>query len=176
MRLGAVLAGGRAVRFGSDKALAELGGTTLLARAVAAFEPWCDRVIVIGRDDAPAHTIPDWPAPGMGPLAGIAAALRFARAEGFGTVLTAGVDSVGLPADLPLLLDPAPAYLASQPVIGAWPASAAEAACAMLSGEGRHSMFAFAERIAARAVHLSRDPANINTPADLAAASAENDV
>ena len=36
MILGVVLAGGKSTRFGSDKALAELGGRTLLARAVDA--------------------------------------------------------------------------------------------------------------------------------------------
>ncbi|MGH6786529.1 MAG: NTP transferase domain-containing protein, partial [Novosphingobium sp.] len=76
MILGAVLAGGQATRFGSDKALAELDGHTLLARAVALLSGWCEHVVVVGRATAPAPTLPDWPRPGMGPLAGIAAALH----------------------------------------------------------------------------------------------------
>lgn len=170
MILGAVLAGGRATRFGGDKALAELGGQTLLARAVEALAGWCDHVVVVGRKTAPAPTLPDWPSARMGPLGGIAAALRFAEDAGYAEVLTCGVDSVGLPADLPTLLAPAPAYLADQPVIGLWPASAAEAIAAILESDGRHSMLAFAEAIGARAVTVVRGPANINTPADLAAA------
>ena len=170
MILGAVLAGGRAARFGSDKALAELGGKTLLARAVEPLAGWCDHVVVVGRETAPAPTLPDWPEAGMGPLGGIAAALRFAEDAGYGEVLTCGVDSVGLPENLPALLAPAPAYLADQPVIGLWPASAANAVTAILEGDGRHSMLAFAEAIRARAVTLDQRPANINTPADLAAA------
>lgn len=170
MILGAVLAGGQATRFGSDKALAVLGGHTLIAHAVDALSGWCEHVVVVGRETAPAPTLPDWPRAGMGPLAGIAAALHHARDEGYATVLTCGVDSVGLPEDLPGLLGSAPAYLADQPVIGVWPASAAELIEAILTGEGRHSMQRFAEEIGARAVQSSARPANINTPADLAAA------
>ena len=173
MILGAVLAGGRATRFGSDKALAELGGRTLLSRAVDALGGWCDHVVVVGRETAPAPTLPDWPGGGMGPLGGIAAALRFAEDAGYAEVLTCGVDSVGLPAGLPSLLAPAPAYLADQPVIGLWPASAAGAVSAILESDGRHSMLAFAEAIGARAVTIERGPANINTLADLAAAERE---
>ncbi len=167
MILGAVLAGGQSSRFGSDKALAEFGGHTLIARAVDALSGWCEYVVVVGRELAPAPTLPDWPRPGMGPLAGIAAALHLARDEGYEAVLSCGVDSVGLPEGLPELLAPAPAYLADQPVIGLWPATALEAIEAILTGTGKHSMLAFAEAIGARAVKPSAKPANINIPADL---------
>jgi molybdenum cofactor guanylyltransferase len=168
MILGCVLAGGQSTRFGSDKALAELDGHSLLARAVDLLAGWCDHVVVVGRETAPAPTLPDWPRPGMGPLAGIAAALHHAADEGYDAVLTVGVDSPGLPEDLPERLAPAPAYVAGQPVIGLWPTSAAAAIETILEGQGRHSMRAFAEAIGARAVTLAADPANINTPADLA--------
>jgi molybdopterin-guanine dinucleotide biosynthesis protein A len=168
MILGAVLAGGKSSRFGSDKALAELDGHTLIARAVDALSGWCEYVVVVGRELAPAPTLPDWPRPGMGPLAGIAAALHLARDDGYQAVLTCGVDSAVLPPNLPHLLAPAPAYLADQPVIGLWPVSALEAIEAILTGEGRHSMRQFAEAISARAVISEAIAANINTPADLA--------
>ena len=170
MILGAVLAGGKSSRFGSDKALAEVAGHTLIAQAVDALSGWCDHVIVVGRETAPAPTLPDWPAAGMGPLGGIAAALRFAQDAGYEQVLTCGVDSLGLPEDLPALLAPTPAYLADQPVIGLWPANAATTVSAILESDSRHSMLAFAEAIGARAVKSDHKPANINTPADLAAA------
>lgn len=169
MILGCVLAGGRSTRFGSDKALAELDGHTLLARAVDTLAGWCEHVVVAGRETAPAPTLPDWPRPGMGPLGGIAAALHHARDEGYSAVLTCGVDSTGLPEDLVTRLSPAPAYVAEQPVIGLWPATALEAIEAVLTGDGKHSMFHFAEVIGARAVKLPSAVANINTPADLAA-------
>lgn len=170
MILGAVLAGGQSRRFGSDKALAELHGHSLLALAVDTLSGWCEKVVVVGRAEAPAQTLPDWPRAGMGPLGGIAAALRLARQEEFETVLTIGVDSLGLPDDLPSLLAPAPAYVEDQPVIALWPATADRAVMAILESEGRHSLLALAERVGARAVRLPRRSVNINSPADLAAA------
>ncbi len=168
MILGAVLAGGQATRFGSDKALAAAAGETLLDRAVAQLAVQCDAVVVAGREAAPVPVLADRPRPGMGPLGGIAAALHHASDNGFDAVLTSGVDSPGLPADLAARLAPPPAYLAAQPVVGLWPASAAGTVDAILAGEGRHSLRAFAEALGARAVTLPSDPANINTPADLA--------
>jgi len=169
MILGAVLAGGQSARFGSDKALAEYRGHTLIAHAVDTLSGWCEHVIVCGRETAPAPTLPDWPRAGMGPLGGIAAALHHARDEDYEFVLTCGVDSVALPEDLPDLLRPAPAFLGSQPVIGLWPVSAVEAIENILHGTGSHSLRRFAETIGAREVHSPVDPANINTQADLAA-------
>lgn len=170
MILGCVLAGGLSTRFGSDKALAELSGSSLLARAVDTLSQWCDHVVVAGREVAPAPTVPDWPRAGMGPLGGIAAALHLARDAGYDIVLTCGVDAPGLPENLPDLLSPAPACLATQPVIGLWPASASGVLDAILEAEGRHSMLQFAQAIGARLVQIDREPANINTPTDLATA------
>ena len=170
MILGVVLAGGQATRFGSDKALAELGGHTLLARAYDALTGYCELVVIAGRERGPGHCIPDWPQSGMGPLAGIAAGLHLAEDEGYESVLTCGVDSVDLPENLLELLSPAPAYIAGQPVIGHWPTGAVREIERILEGPGRHSMLAFAETINARAVKCAAEPANINTPADLTAA------
>jgi len=168
--LGVVLAGGKSSRFGSDKALAEVGGRTLIARAVDQLAGLCEDVVVAGRAEAPTRTIPDWPGPDHGPLGGIAAALNLAADMDFEVVLSSGVDSLGLPDDLLERLRPAPAYIEQQPVVGLWPASAAATLKILLEGDGRHSMLAFAEAIGARAVKLDTKPANINTPADLAAA------
>ncbi len=165
--LGVVLAGGQSTRFGSDKALASLHGQTLLERAVAALAQWCGKVVIAGRTDGPAHCIPDWPRPGMGPLGGIAAGLDHAETNGFASILTCGVDSARLPDDLLDQLTPPSAYLASQPVIGHWSLDTASAVRAILQSEGRHSMLAFATRVNARAVTAASTPANINTPADL---------
>jgi molybdopterin-guanine dinucleotide biosynthesis protein A len=177
MILGVVLAGGNSTRFGSDKALAELGGRTLLARAFDTLTGYCELVVIAGRERGPGHRcIPDWPQPGMGPLGGIAAALRLARDEGYDSVLSCGVDSVYLPDDLPDLLSPGPAYVESQPVVGHWPAGTVTAIESLLLAEGRHSMLAFAEAIGARPVKIGAKPANINTPADLTAAETNHGI
>ena len=171
MILGAVLAGGQSSRFGSDKALAEIEGQTLLARAVDTLAGWCDHVVVVGRAAAPAPTLPDWPRPGMGPLAGLAGALRLAADEGYATVLTCGVDSPGLADDLPDVLGMAPACVRSQPIVGVWPIESLPALEALLHDEPPHAVYRFAETIGARLVDVARQPANINTPADLASFS-----
>ena len=169
MILGAVLAGGMSTRFGSDKALARLDGRTLLERAVETLGQFCAKVVIVGRTEGPAPCVADSPRPGMGPLGGVAGALNFARDHDFASVLTVPVDAVGLPADLVSLLSPASAYLEKQPVIGHWNTDVASIAERILQSEGRHSMIAFAEAANARGVHCASTPANINTPADLAA-------
>src|SRR5215218_5361044 len=137
MILGVVLAGGQSSRFGSDKAMAELGGQTLLARAFDTLTGFCELVVIAGRERGPGHCIPDWPHPDMGPLAGIAAGLHLARDEGYDGVLTCGVDSVGLPENLLEQLSPGPAYLESQPVVGFWPTGTLPALEALLLSEAK---------------------------------------
>ncbi|WP_353227706.1 molybdenum cofactor guanylyltransferase [Novosphingobium sp.] len=170
--LGVVLAGGQSRRFGSDKALALIGGRTLLDRAVATLERQCDAVVVAGRDDAPVAVVADRPQAGMGPLGGLNAALHHAAANGFDAVLSIPVDGMDLPDDLIGELSPGPAHCDSAPVIGLWPVGAGPALDALMAtAEPRaRSMRAFACAIGARAVPLSRQPFNINTPADRAAA------
>lgn len=169
MRLGAVLAGGRSSRFGSDKAEALLAGRRLVDHAATALARQCDAVVVIGRIDSAQPSAPDWPRPDCGPLGGLAGALRHARDLGFTEVLSASVDAVGLPADLAARLAPAPAYVAQQPVIGLWPVAALDALEDILLGTGKHSVIRFADAIGARAVACDAPPANINRPEDLAA-------
>jgi molybdopterin-guanine dinucleotide biosynthesis protein A len=47
---GAVLPGGRSSRFGADKAMALLGGKTLLDHAVLALAGQCDAMVTVGVD------------------------------------------------------------------------------------------------------------------------------
>jgi len=160
--LGAVLAGGRSSRFGSDKALAMLDGRSLLEHALAALRLHCDAVIVVGRGE-----VADWPRADMGPLGGIAGALIHAADHGFDQLLTAPVDCVRLPGDLRALLEPAPAFLETQPVIGLWPVAALRDLRAMLEDAGDLAVKAFARRIGARAVQSDFVPPNVNSIADL---------
>jgi molybdopterin-guanine dinucleotide biosynthesis protein A len=82
---GVVLAGGQSRRMGRDKALLELSGETLLARAVRLLSAVTTELLVVGRrdlDDAPpgVRIVPD-EQPGLGPLGGIATALRTMRTQ-----------------------------------------------------------------------------------------------
>jgi len=165
--LGAVLAGGRSSRFGSDKAVALLAGQSLLDHAVAALRPHVDAVVVVGRAVEGQPMIADWPALDLGPMGGIAGALRHAEGEGFDQLLAISVDCVRLPADLRALLEPAPAYLASQPVISLWPVSTRGAFERQLTEDGDRSVRRFGNNIGARAVASDFVPPNINSIADL---------
>lgn len=79
---GAVLAGGRARRFGADKALARVADRTLLERVLASLASAHERMVV-GREDAlvpGVRPVADL-RPGLGPLAGLHAALSAGRTE-----------------------------------------------------------------------------------------------
>lgn len=170
--LGVILAGGQSRRFGSDKAQAMLGGRTLLDHAISAIRPHCDAFAIVGRPSFIALALDDWPEPGLGPLGGIAAALRYAAEHSFAQVISIPVDCVSLPLDIRGLLEPAPSYIATQPVIGCWPTVAAQEIENMLGDGGNRAVRAFAERIGARAVSLEFDFVNINRASDLELLSA----
>ncbi|WP_033922162.1 molybdenum cofactor guanylyltransferase [Sphingomonas sp. 37zxx] len=162
--LGAILAGGLSRRFGSDKAQALLDGTPLIDRVIAALTPQVDAVILCGR----APGLADRPPGGLGPLAGLNAALHHAQALGFDAVLSVPCDAPYLPGDLRLILGEGPAFIADQPVIGLWPASLAARLDLHLSTDGDRSLRGWA-RIAGAAARSAPPIANINTAADLAA-------
>lgn len=165
--LGAILAGGKSSRFGSDKALAMLNGLPLIDHVASLLATHCDGIAVVGRELDRYKWIEDRPAPGMGPLAGLAGALAYAADAGFEFVLSTGVDTLRIPADLRMKLEPAPAYVVNQPIIGLWPVSALALLDRLLKSNERHSMLHFIELLGARGVGFDNPPANINTPADL---------
>lgn len=168
MILGAVLAGGGARRFGSDKALAVWQGRTLLDHAIAALESHADAVVVCGRDEAPRRCLADRPLPGLGPLGGLNAALDHAADHGFAKVITCGCDTPALSDDLLARLSaaPEPCYVAELPIIGSWPAILAPALDEWLARSPDRSLKGWAR--AASATSISAPGlANINTPADL---------
>ena len=78
---GLLLAGGRSSRFGSDKALVEVDGTTLLHRGAACLRAVCDGPVVVASGDGASRPgvgdrqVADRMA-GAGPLSAIAAGLR----------------------------------------------------------------------------------------------------
>jgi molybdopterin-guanine dinucleotide biosynthesis protein A len=165
--LGAILAGGQARRFGSDKAQALYEGARLIDRVAAALAAQCEGVVVCGREEAGFACLIDWPEPGLGPLGGLAAALRYAEERGFAHVLSAGVDVPDLPFDLAATLaGEGAAIVESQPVVGLWPASAAPLLEGFMAGGGR-SLYRFADHVGARRVELAAPLMNVNRPEDL---------
>lgn len=168
--LGAVLAGGRSSRFGSDKAMALWRGKPLLEHVIDAVRPMVDDMVLCGRSHGGIEGIPDRPGPGMGPLGGLNAALHHARKHGFHAVLIAGCDTPLLPAALleGLRASREPTYVAALPVIGWWPASLAAALDAFLAKERKHAIRAWAELVGAEPVDWP-GLANVNEPADLEA-------
>lgn len=167
--LGAVLAGGQATRFGSDKALAMLDGTTLLDHALASLRPYCAEIVVVGRATAPVSCIPDLPVSGLGPLGGIAGALGHAADHGLEAVLTTACDTPFLPDDLIAeLVAHAPAYAAEAPTVGLWPVRLARPLLSHLIAGGPRAIRRWADAAGAKAVMPGVVLANVNTPDELA--------
>lgn len=85
---GIVLAGGRSTRFGGDKLVADVAGRPLLHLAIGALARVVDEIVVVVGPNAPEPPLPAGlhvpvviahdAAPGLGPLAGLAAGLAVA--------------------------------------------------------------------------------------------------
>ena len=175
--MGAVLTGGRSSRFGSDKGAALLDGVMLADHAAAAIAPFVGAVVRIGGADG----IADVPAPGLGPLGGIAAALDHAARHGFDSVVTIGCDMPRVPGALiEALLRRAPAYCVGSPVLGHWPVSAFDPLRDLLrvprlasrdskGGKTGPSIRSWAQAVGAIPIDSPQPIANVNTPADLLA-------
>ena len=165
--LGAVLAGGQSRRFGSDKALAMLGGKALIEHAIAALSTQTEAVIVCGREWT--DWVPDRPAPHLGPLGGINAALHCAVERGFDAVLTVPCDAPVLPGDLAARLAEGgvPAFVEDMPVIGFWPVALAAALDVRLSQSTDRSVRGWARQVGARPHVLDKSIPNVNSLADL---------
>lgn len=118
---GLLLAGGTSRRFGTDKALAEVDGTSLLARAEQCLRTACDGPVLVASGDGAARPgvgdrqVADRVA-GAGPLSAIAAGLVELHGE-VERVAVLAVDHLAPSADLLRLL-------AEQP--GRWACALAE--------------------------------------------------
>jgi len=164
--LGAVLAGGRSSRFGSDKASALWGEQALADHAAGVLAGHVDAVVRVGGENG----LSDLPRPGLGPLGGIAAALVHAAANGFDSVLTIGCDMPRLPDGLiEALLRRPPAFCSDAPILGHWPASLAEPLVSSLGEREDRSVRRWAQGAGALPVPSPAPIPNINTPADLMA-------
>lgn len=193
MIAGLLLAGGRSSRFGSEKALAGLGGVSLLEHGLATLQAGCGLVAIsadpasgaaaLARDRGLA-VLEDPPGLAKGPLAGVLAGLRWAAAQGADRLATAPCDTPFLPADLVVRLDAAlgqddgaAAARASDglhPLCGVWRTRLAEPLAARLA-QGHPPVRAIIETLGGRIVDFP-DPAafvNVNTRQDLSRAETE---
>lgn len=159
-----MLAGGQSSRFGSDKAMAVLGGRALAEHARALLLPHVKTAVIAGRDGA----IPDLPRPDIGPLGGIAGALGYAASLGFTSVLTIACDMPWLPDGLlASLARRTSAYCPDAPVLGHWETRLLDNLLTHIDTVPRRSVRGWAEAIGAIPIPASAPIPNVNTPQDL---------
>lgn len=186
--VGVVIAGGRSVRFGGEKAAAELAGKPLLLWAALRLGRSCASVAVNARPGTEAEAIArgaglpvlhDAPGDAAGPLAGVKAGLAWAAARGADAVAVSPCDAPLLPNDLFVSLIAAAGTGAAmaetpdgrQPLCSVWPVSALAKVTAALVDGAHPPTWSMLESLGAARVGF-QDPeafANINTRADLAA-------
>ena len=181
-----VLAGGQGTRIGGGKPLIKLGTSTLIEQAYDRAKGWSSEAVVVIRspEQLAGHQLP-WiaDAPAIeGPLAGLAAALEWARSQGAQALLTIPCDMPFLPQDLPERLlagiGERGAAIASSgrnlhPVCGLWRVASLQAIPAYCAS-GQRSLRGFAEQVSCAEINWTTRPYdpffNINSPSDLAAA------
>jgi molybdopterin-guanine dinucleotide biosynthesis protein A len=191
---GMILAGGLARRMGGgDKPLVAIGGRAMLERVIERLAPQVGRLAINANGDPgrfAAYRLPviaDTIGGFAGPLAGILAGLRWARAHGGGArfLISVAGDTPFFPADLVERLsapagddDDTIAIAASaggaHPVFGRWPLALADELEAFLTSGAGGKILAFVERFRRIDVHFDDvrlttgqviDPFfNVNTP------------
>jgi molybdopterin-guanine dinucleotide biosynthesis protein A len=190
---GLVLAGGRSLRFGGEKAVALLRGRPLLLWATGRLSAACDAVAVNARAGtlaealALAHALPvlhDAAGDADGPLAGIRAGLIWATEIGARALAVSPCDAPFLPDDLfARLIQAAGAGAAMaqtaegrQPLCAVWPVSALPVVSQALADGAPPPTRRVLERLGAVPVRFEPPGAfaNLNTREDLAAAEARH--
>ncbi len=190
--VGLVLAGGRSVRFGGEKAVARLEGRPLLAWAAQRLRSVCENVAVNVRPGTEAETVAkalalpllyDEIGDAAGPLAGVKVGLSWAEEQGAHMLAVSPCDAPLLPDDLyTRLLERANGGAAMaetsegrQPLCALWPVSAVTAVREALADGAHPPTWQLLERLGARKVFFDRAEAfaNVNTREDLAAVEAQ---
>jgi molybdopterin-guanine dinucleotide biosynthesis protein A len=188
--VGVVIAGGRSVRFGAEKAVAIFAGEPLLSWAVRRLQRTCAVVAVNARPDTQAEALAraaglpvlhDEQGDPLGPLSGVKVGLRWARDLGARALAVSPCDVPRLPEDLfPRLIEAAgdggamaETAEGRQPLCAVWPVKALEQVSEALVGGNHPPTWRLLEQVGARRVRFSAPECfeNINTPADLAALS-----
>jgi len=188
---GVVLAGGRSVRFGGEKASALLAGRPLVMWAAQRLQGSCAAVAINARPGTEAEAVAqaaglpvlhDAAGDAAGPLAGVKAGLAWAQGLGARALAVSPCDAPLLPQDLFVRLIAAAGAGAAmaetsdgrQPLCAVWPVSALPAVVAALAGGAHPPTWRVLESISAQHVHFDRAEAfaNLNTSTDLAAIAA----
>ncbi len=176
-----ILAGGKGTRMGgADKAFLDLSGQPLIAHLLARLVPQADKIAISANGDVTRFgtfklpVLPDGTLAGFGPLAGLAAGLEWAYAQGAESLVTMPVDTPFIPLDLVARLTPGPSVAVYQGrqhhLVAHWPVSARFALRHFLATGAPYKVRDFLGVCAARQVHFAApaDPfLNINTPDDL---------
>lgn len=182
-----MIAGGRSLRFGGEKAVAQFAGRSMLEWAAQRLQRTCCHVAVNARPDTEAAALAqrlglrvlyDFPGHADGPLAGVHAGLVWARQMGAEQLATSPCDAPLLPDDLfQRLLGSSGGGAAMvetteglQPICAVWPATALPQVAAALA-DGKHpAVWRMLDQLAACRVLM--EPAtlftNVNTREDLA--------
>lgn len=187
---GAIIAGGEAVRLGGEKPLVRFGGATLLDAVITRFAPQVDMLALNLRGEAAerfaaaGYTVLHDARTGLGPLAGIVAALDWARTLGdVDWLATAPGDTPFLPAELIETLRHAatgamPVFahdsVRAHYLCALWPVDCLETLRAGVKSGALRSLYrAQAELGGVSCAIGARDHAffNVNTPEDLAEAT-----
>jgi molybdopterin-guanine dinucleotide biosynthesis protein A len=189
--VGVVIAGGRSVRFGGEKAAAILVDEPLLIWATRRLQASCSSVAVNARPGTEAEALAmaaglpvlyDAPGDALGPLSGVKAGLTWARDLGATTLAVSPCDAPLLPEDLfTRLLKEAGSGAAMaeteeghQPLCAVWPVDAlAKVTEALLNG-AHPATWLLLDSIGAKRVrfHRAQEFANVNTRPDLSVIAA----
>jgi molybdenum cofactor guanylyltransferase len=166
--LGAVIAGGKSLRFGSDKAVAIVDGLPLIDHVVMGLYRHAEAVVIAGRGWRDSDVVDDGDFAGQGPLAGLLAALDRAEAAGFHAVLSAPCDALPMP-DYDALIGAGAAVFEEHWLFGFWPVAVAAQLRAHLEKQADRSVRRWLDVCGARRVESSVAFHNFNTPEDVAA-------
>jgi molybdopterin-guanine dinucleotide biosynthesis protein A len=185
--VGLVLAGGRSVRFGGEKAVAQFDGKPLLEWAALRLVSVCARVAANVRPGTGAEAVAKrlgWPVlydeagDALGPLAGVKVGLIWAEEQGARLLAVSPCDAPLLPADLYVrLLEHAAGGAAMaetsdgrQPLCAVWPGTALPAVREALAGGAPPPTWRVLEQLGARKVLFEPPEAftNVNSRQDLA--------
>jgi molybdopterin-guanine dinucleotide biosynthesis protein A len=165
--LGAIIAGGQSSRFGSDKALALLDGRPLIDHVADGLRGQTSHLVVCGRTWPGLESVPDRPAPDLGPLGGLCGALTYAHDHGFDAVLTAGCDVLPIPDSLAERLGEGPSIVAGQRLLGLWPVRLLPRLEKRLATSDDRSLRGWISLCNAKEISVDTSFHNINTTADL---------